>query len=79
MLFLQALYNLSDEQIKYRVRDRLSFTWFFGLGFEGGIPDGTMLWLFREKLAQAGVIDKLFDRSANISTPRATLRAAGRL
>jgi IS5 family transposase len=62
MLVLQALYNLSDEQIEYQVRDRLSFTRFLGLGLEDGIPDGTTLWLFREKLAQAGLIDKLFDR-----------------
>ena len=57
-----ALYNLSDEQIEYQVRDRLSFTRFVGLGFENGIPDGTTLWQFREKLAKAGLIDKLFGR-----------------
>ena len=56
------LKKLSDEQIEYQVRDRLSFTRFLGLGFEDGIPDGTTLWLFREKLAQAGLIDKLFDQ-----------------
>jgi IS5 family transposase len=62
MLVLQSLYNLSDEQIEYQVRDRLSFTRFLGLGFEDRIPDGTTLWLFREKLARAGLIDKLFER-----------------
>ena len=62
MLVLQSLYNLSDEQVEYQVRDRLSFTRFLGLGFESRIPDGTTLWLFREKLARAGLIDKLFER-----------------
>src|ERR1700688_4755609 len=62
MLVLQSLYNLSDEQIEYQVRDRLSFTRFLGLGIENRIPDGTTLWLFREKLAKAGLIDKLFER-----------------
>ena len=62
MLVLQSLYNLSDDQIEYQIRDRLSFTRFLGLGFEGSIPDGTTLWLFREKLARAGLIDKLFER-----------------
>lgn len=62
MLILQSLYNLSDEQVEYLVRDRLSFNRFLGLGFEDGIPDGTTLWLFREKLARAGLIDKLFER-----------------
>src|SRR5258705_839043 len=62
MLVLQSLYNLSDEQIEYQVRDRLSFTRFLKLGIESRIPDGTTLWLFREKLARAGLIDTLFER-----------------
>ena len=62
MLILQSLYNLSDEQVEYQVRDRLSFTRFLTSGVEDCIPDGTTLWLFREKLAKAGVIRKLFDR-----------------
>lgn len=62
MLVLQALNNLSDEQVEYQVRDRLSFTRFLRLGIEDRIPDGTTLWLFREKLGKAGLIEKLFDR-----------------
>jgi IS5 family transposase len=62
MLVLQSLYNLSDEQAKYQVRDRLSFTRFLGLGIEDSIPDGTTLWLFRERLAKAGLIETLFER-----------------
>lgn len=62
MLVLQSLYNLSDEEVEYQVRDRLSFTRFLGRGIEDSIPDGTTLWLFREKLAKAGLIDKLFER-----------------
>ena len=76
MLVLQSLYNLSDEQVEYQVRDRLSFTRFLGLGIEDGIPDGTTLWLFRETLAKAGLIEKLFERS--IWRRRAILRAAAR-
>ena len=62
MMVLQSLYNLSDEQIEYQVRDRLSFTRFLRLGIEDSIPDGTTLWLFRETLAKAGLIEKLFER-----------------
>src|ERR1700688_292816 len=62
MLVLQSLYNLSDEQVEYQVRDRLSFTRFLGLGIEDGIPDGTTLWLFRETLAKTGLVEKLFER-----------------
>jgi transposase, IS5 family len=62
MLVLQSLYNLSDEQVEYQVRDRLSFTRFLHLGFEDRIPDGTTLWLFRETLAKAGLIEELFEQ-----------------
>ena len=62
MLVLQALNNLSDEQVEYQVRDRLSFSRFLRLAIEDSIPDATTLWLFREKLAKAGLIEKLFDR-----------------
>ena len=54
--------QLPDEQVEYQVRDRLSFSRFLGLAIEDSIPDATTLWLFREKLARAGLIEQLFDR-----------------
>ena len=33
-----------------------------GVKFDDDIPDGTTLWVFREKLAQAGLVEKLFER-----------------
>ena len=59
-LVLSALYNLSDDQIEYQVRDRLSFMRFLGLGFEDRVPDAKTVWLYREALAQAGMVDALF-------------------
>jgi IS5 family transposase len=35
---------------------------FLDLGLEDPVPDATTIWLFREALAQAGLIDKLFER-----------------
>jgi Transposase domain (DUF772) len=43
-------------------RGRASFSRFLGLAIADSIPDATTLWLFREKLAKAGLIEKLFDR-----------------
>src|ERR1044072_4623631 len=37
-LVLQALYNLSDDQIEYQIRDRLSFIRFLGLAARGRRP-----------------------------------------
>ena len=50
-LVLGALYNLSDDQIEYQVRDRLSFMRFLGLGLEDRVPDAKTVWLYREGLA----------------------------
>ena len=47
-LVLSALYNLSDDQIEYQVRDRLSFMRFLGLGLEDRVPDA------KEKRAKVG-------------------------
>ena len=57
---LSALYNLSDDQIEYQVRDRLSFMRFLGLGLEDRVPDAKTVWLYREGLAQAGLVEELF-------------------
>ena len=62
VLVLQALYNLSDEQMEYQLRDRLSFMRFLGLGLEDAVPDATTLWLYREALAKAGAVEDLFGR-----------------
>ena len=59
-LVLGALYNLSDDQIEYQVRDRLSFMRFLGLGLADRVPDAKTVWLYREGLAQAGVVEALF-------------------
>ena len=61
VLVLQQLYNLSDDQIEYQIRDRLSFMRFLDLGVEDLVPDAKTVWLYREKLAQAGMVKTLFD------------------
>ncbi len=53
-------YNLSDEQVEYQVRDRLSFMRFPGLGLEDPVPDARTIWPYREQLAQAGEVKPLF-------------------
>lgn len=60
ILVLQALYNLSDDQTEYQIRDRLSFMRFLGLDLHHRIPDAKTIWLFRETLAQAGIVETLF-------------------
>jgi hypothetical protein len=52
-IMLSELYNLSDDQLEYQLRDRLSFIRFLGLGLEDPVPDAKTIWLYRGQLAQA--------------------------
>ena len=60
-IILSALYNLLDDQVEHQIRDRLSFMRFLGLGLEDRVPDAKTVWLYREQLTQAGVIETLFE------------------
>jgi len=60
VLILQRLYNVSDEQMEYQINDRLSFMRFLGLGLSHKVPDQNTIWLFRENLIKAGVIEQIF-------------------
>ena len=60
-IVLCELYSLADDQVEYQLRDRLSFMRFLGLGIEDKVPDAKTVWLYREQLAQAGVIEGLFE------------------
>jgi IS5 family transposase len=62
VLTLQSLYNLSDEQTEYQLRDRLSFMRFLGLSLHDRVPDEKTIWLFRNTLAPQGVIETVFAR-----------------
>ena len=62
LLVLQHLYNLSDEQTEYQVRDRLSFMRFVGLTLEDKVPDARTIWLFRERLKERELVERLFER-----------------
>jgi IS5 family transposase len=60
ILILQRLYNISDAQAEYQIKDRLSFMRFLGLALCDTIPDEKTIWEYREHLVQAKVMDTLF-------------------
>jgi transposase, IS5 family len=61
LLILQQLYNLSDEELEYQTHDRGSFRRFLGLNPNAEVPDATTVWLFRQRLTDAGLIEELFE------------------
>jgi IS5 family transposase len=59
-LLLQSLYGLSDAELEEALGDRLSFRRFAGLTLEDEIPDHTTICRFRNRLIEAGLLEKLF-------------------
>ena len=62
IIILQSLYNLSDDQLEFQIKDRLSFMRFLGLSLGDTVPDAKTIWLFRELLTKAELAEKLFNK-----------------
>jgi IS5 family transposase len=59
-LLLQSLYGLSERELEDALNDRLSFKRFAGLSLEERAPDHTVFNRFRNRLIEAGLLEKLF-------------------
>lgn len=79
VLVLQTLYTLSDEQTEYQLKDRLSFMRFVGLALHDAVPDAKTIWLYREQLAQAGAVERLFARFDELLRAQGWLAMGGQI
>jgi len=77
-LVLQQLYNLADDALEYQLLDRRSFLQFLDLTESNSIPDAKTIWLFRDRLAQAGLAIKCLNKCSINCPSMATWRAAAR-
>ena len=62
ILILQRFYGLGDKQVEYQIIDRTSFKTFLGLSSGDKVPDSKTVWLFREELTKAGLVEKIFNQ-----------------
>jgi len=60
MLLLQQWYGLSDEEVEFQSKDRLSFQQFLGLGLGDAVPDAASLVRLRKLLAKDDQGEQLF-------------------
>ena len=79
ILVLQTLYTLSDDQIEYQLRDRLSFMRFVGLALHDPVPDAKTIWLYREQLTRTGALVRAFDRFDAMLRQRGYLAMGGQI
>ena len=62
ILILQTRENLSDEKTELAVRDRLTWMQFLGLHINADTPDENTIRHFRNRLAEAEILDDLMAR-----------------
>lgn len=79
ILLLQSLYNLSDDQVEYQIKDRLSFMRFLGLHIAEKVPDAKTVWLYRERLTKAGVMNKVFSAFDSMLKDQGYLAMGGQI
>lgn len=60
VLFLQRLYNISDHQIEYQIKDRMSFREFLDIYSVDDVPDEKTVWKYRDIMSESGVGERLF-------------------
>lgn len=61
ILVLQRIYNLSDDQTKFQIDDRISFIRFPGMDVHDRVPVAKTIWAFHDTLTKTDVIRRLYD------------------
>ena len=79
ILVLGTMNNLSDDRIEFMIRDRLSWLRFLGFSLGETMPDGKTIWLFREKLTNAGAFEKLFEEFGELLRARGYESRSGQI
>jgi transposase len=59
LLFLQIMYNLSDEKVIQETQVNLAYKWFVGLNPEDDLPDSSQLSRFRIHRLGAAHVDEV--------------------
>ena len=77
ILVLQRLFNLSDDQTEYQITDRMSFQRFIGLSLGERVPDAKTIWLFRDTLAQNGIIRDIYAMFNNMLASKGIITHTG--
>ena len=68
ILVLKQLHNLSDEQVEFKLLDRLSFQRFCGLTMAANVPDRTTVWNFGNRIGASGAAALLDGLNAQLLT-----------
>jgi IS5 family transposase len=77
IIILQQLYNIANDATEYQINDRLSFQRFLGLRLGDNVPDGTTIWLFKEKLKNTNAERVLFKQFTDMLEEQGVITRKG--
>jgi transposase len=75
LLFLQVLYNLSDERMIQEAQVNLAYKWFLGLNPEDSLPDPSQLSRFRNHRLGAGKVEAVLNSVVRQCVERGLIRS----
>lgn len=79
ILVLQRYYNLSDDGTEFAILDRLSFMRFLGLTISDTVPDAKTIWNYKNEMAKANLVEKLFSLLDKALTKRGVILNRGKM
>jgi IS5 family transposase len=59
VLILQAQHNLSDANMEFKTRDRLSWMWFLNRELSGTTPDENTIRHFRNRMTETDTLKRV--------------------
>jgi len=77
LLFLQRLYNLSDEAVIQEAGLNLAYMWFLGINPEDDLPDPSLLSKFRKHRLQVGTLDEMIKEIARQCVEKGIIKGTG--
>ena len=75
LLFLQFLYNLSDERVIEESQYNLAYKWFLGLNPEDTLPDSSQLSRFRRHRLGANQVEKVLDHIVKLCVEKGLIKS----
>ncbi len=77
LLFLEHLYNLSDERVIQEGNYNLAFLWFLGLNPEDALPDPSLLAKFRTQRLKEATLDDILTEIVRQCVEKGIIRGNG--
>lgn len=75
LLFLQTLFNLSDERVIQEAQVNLAYKWFLKLNPEDKLPHSSLLCKFRKHRVGANIFERILEETIQVARKKKLIRS----